>query len=104
MPHEQFDVGVLRAEVWVFSPQNFENCRSPRERRSHRRRLLCAASSEAAAYSPRRGREAGAAGVRSEGDHDHDEKRELMTALTESFLRWVYFWPTPMNMMGWPVL
>ena len=26
------------------------------------------------------------------------------TAFTESFLRCVYFWPTPMNMMGWPVL
>ena len=26
------------------------------------------------------------------------------TAFTDSFLRCVYFWPTPMNMMGWPVL
>ena len=91
--------------MWVcYAPKSglfsteFENCRS------RAAPILCAASSEAAAYGPRRGREAGAAGVRSEGDHDHDEKRELMTALTESFLRWVYFWPTPMNMMGWPVL
>ena len=98
MPHEQFDVGVLRPKPGLL-PQNSKIAAAELHRFS-----ACAASSEAAAYAPRRGREAGAAGVRSEGDHDHDEKRELMTALTESFLRWVYFWPTPMNMMGWPVL
>ena len=27
-----------------------------------------------------------------------------MTLFTLSFLRWVYFWPVPTNMTGWPVL